>query len=243
MPGFGGLSHFPRRHGGGEVRVQVALDTLLADRGTAFEQAAEDRESVVYIESMALARAISAGLGTNERLGTLWDAARMPDAVLERWEKILALAPLASDSEAERRARIRTTFERFGQASTHTTAHALLSEALGDAFVGIEYIDYDDALISVPDGSYPWGIVIDGRPWSSTVAHVLVRLQKPTGWTEGQFYDAASQVSLILDPLLPAWCTFAWYRAGASSAVVGGVSAAGFYLDTPSNLDNQIFAS
>ncbi len=76
-----------------------------------------------------------------------------------------------------------------------------------------------------------------------TVAHILVRIQKPAGATEAMFYEAAGKVAPALDPLVPAWVTFDWYRAPLSTPinVVGGPSAGGFYLDDEHNLDNNVF--
>lgn len=239
MPTFGGFSPYPRRFGGGRTRVQDCLDALNADRGTAFD--AEDTESVVYAENMALARAISAAWGTNVRLGYLWDPMRCPLDVLARWERIMALYPRPEDNEVTRRRRVLAIFEAIGKATVNGLVHSLLEPALGEALVAVEHISVDNAVITVPDDSYPWGSVSGSSPWSSTVSHILIRLQKPAGWTEAQFYEAAGKVSQLLDPALPVWVTFDWYRAGETSvAVEGGASAAGFYLDDDANLDNQV---
>jgi hypothetical protein len=240
MPSYGGMSPYPRRLGGGRTRVQDTLEALSADRGTAFD--ASTRETTVYIEDMALARAIAAGWSTNQRLGSLWDARRMSEDILHRWEHNilnLHIHHVISITEVERRERVEALLANFGQASIHSTLYTQLSEELGDAFVAIEYIDYSSAYIQVPDGSYPWGVVGDS-PWSSTVAHILVRLQKPDGWTEGEFYEAAGKVSLILEPALPVWTTYSWYRPGLISTASGGLTAVGFYLDDPHNLNNEI---
>lgn len=242
MPSFGGMSPYPRRFGGGRPRLQDILESFNADRGDAFD--ASNTQSIVYVEGMGLARAVSAAWGTNERLGHLWDAVRMPNDVVVRWEKILKLAPATTDSWKDRREVIEAIFKRFGKAATIGPVSAVLEEELGEAFVGVEYIDYDNAYIQVPDGSYPWGSVGATSPWSSNVAHVLVRLQKPDGWTEGEFYEAANKVALILEPALPVWTTFDFYRAGPTSVnVPGGPSGGGFFLDDESNLDNQVFDS
>lgn len=239
MPAFGGMSPFPLRLGGGRPRVQVVLDGLNADRGDAYN--ATDRTTTVYVENMAIARAISAAWGTNARLGAIWDANRMSEDILERWEHIFALAPSASDDETTRRDALATKLTAVGSPSIGGILTTALSAALGSAFVAVEHIDYSAASINVPDGTYPWGSV-GASPWSSTVAHILVRMQKPAGWTEGQFYAAAAKVGVVLDPALPAWTTFDFYRPGPiSSAVAGGPSAAGFYLDDAANLDNEIF--
>ena len=75
-------------------------------------------------------------------------------------------------------------------------------------------------------------------------ADFLVRLQKPDGFSEGEFYEQAGKVTSLLDDVLPAWCTFDWYRAptgGPAVTVAGGPSAGGFYLDQDHNLDNHVF--
>jgi hypothetical protein len=229
----------PRRFGGGRNRLQDVHEDLNADRGTAFD--ASNRDTTVYVENMALARGISAAWGTNERLGRLWDPPRMSEDIVARWEKILALAPAPDDTMSRRRGRLLTAFERFGSATISSYVQDKLSAELGDAFVGVEYIGPSAALIQVPDLSYPWGIV-GSSPWSSTVAHVLVRLQKPDGWTDSEFYETAGKVSQVLEPAMPIWTTFEWYRPGPISApVADGASAAGFYLDDEANLDNQVF--
>lgn len=238
---LGGFNPYPRRMGGGKPRVQVVLESLAAGRGDAYDGV--NRETTVYVENMALARAVSAAWGTNERLSHCWDPARCGEDILARWEKILGLPSLHSLSSSERRARV-AALNRFQHQARNGDLVELLENNLGDAFVAIEYIPYALAQITVPDGSYPWGTASVTKPWSSSVAHILVRLQKPAGWTEGQFYQAASRVFSLLDPIMPAWATFTWYRAGdVSSSTPGGPSAAGFYLDNPHNLDNQILGS
>ena len=242
MPGFGGMTPFPRRFGGGRPRVQDVLETLNGDRGTAFD--ASNRETTVYVNDMAIARAISAAWGTNTRLGNMWSPMHMSSDVLARWEKILAINPSPESSETERRTYLEALFSNFGQAAISGRINTILEEQLGDVFVAVEYISYANANIYVPDGTYPWGSVLAGAPWSSTTAHILVRLQKPTGYSEADFYEAAGRVIQLLEPVLPAWATIDWYRPGEVSSVVsGGPSAAGFYLDEPANLDNQVFAT
>lgn len=239
MPTYGGMNPFPRRFGGGPARVKIILDSLNADRGTSFD--ASNRLTTVYITNMAIARAISAAWGTNRRLGNLWVADRMPLDIIERWERIMALYPLPTDTEDDRRTRIEEHFARFGQATLSDRVEALLTEKLGDVFVAVEYISIANANILVPDATYPWGAV-GGSPWSSTVAHILVKLQKPTGMSEGAFYEEAGKVIQLLDPILPVWTTVDWYRAGpVSVSVSGGPSAGGFYLDDDHNLDNEVF--
>jgi hypothetical protein len=241
MPKFGGYSPFPKRMGGGRPRVETLTKALAADRGDGFD--ALNRETIAYTIDTAIARALSAAWGTNQRLAQLWDPRRMSEDILARWEKILALTPLADETVASRRDRVEAILARFGQPAWASEITTKLQAEIGDAFVALETISFDNANILVPDGTYPWGAP-GGVPWSSTVAHILIRLQKPTGWSEGDFYDAAAKVVLVLDPLLPAWVTFSWYRApdtGVAVDVAGGPSAGGFYLDDEHNLDNNVF--
>jgi len=238
MPKFGGYSPFPKRMGGGRPRVETLTKALAADRGDGFD--ALNRETIAYTIDTSAARALSAAWGTNQRLAQLWDPRRMSEDVLARWEKILALAPLAGESEGTRRTRVEAVLARFGSPAWASAISAQLTAEIGSAFVGIETISYALANILVPDGTYPWGVV-GGVPWSSTVAHILILLQKPTGWTEGQFYDAAAKVVLVLDPLLPAWVSYDWYRqpdTGTPVSVPGGPSVGGFCLDNEHNFDS-----
>ena len=143
---------------------------------------------------------------------------------------------------AERRARVAGPFERTGVVLNRQLLKDTLRAELGAAFVAVESYTTDVAAITVPDGSYPWGTPNEEYPWTSSVAKILVRMQKPEGWLDWQFYEATGRVSAVLDPLVPAWVTIDWYRPGVQSeAVAGGPSAAGFYIDDENNLDNQVF--
>lgn len=239
MPKLGGYSPFPLRMGGGRPRVEVLTNALAADRGDGFD--GQNRETISYVIDHAAARALSAAWGTNQRLAQIWDPLRMGEAEVKRWERILALRPAPSDTLVARREVLAEVFARFGQSALQGDLEAQLVAACGDAFVAIEYTSYANAVIKVPDGTYPWGSV-GSVPWSSSVAHVLVRMQLPTGWTEGEFRAVRGEANKILENTLPAWTTFFCYRPGeVSTPVAGGASAAGFYLDEARNLDNQVF--
>lgn len=240
---YGGYSPFPKRYGGGRPRLRIIHDALNAARGTALD--ASNSSTVAWVENMALARAICFdGFGTNDRLSLQWDPDRMTD-MLPRWEQILKLTPAPDADETTRRAEVRKRWERFIHAAAlHSRVLTVLKEALGDVFVAVEYISYANANIHVPDASYPWGTVVTGILWTSTVAHVLVLLQRLPGYTDGDFYEQAAKVHLLLDGLLPAWCTVDWYHAPINSPAItvsGGPSRAGFYLDDEHNLDWSVF--
>lgn len=241
MPCFGGLTPFPKRLGGGKPRAKVILDSLNRGRGTGLDTTAWS--SPVYGENVVAARAIAAAWSTNQRLANLWDTRRMTGTMIPRWEKIRAVTPNYGDSDITRRARLAAIEATAGMNPTHGALTALLTAALGSFFVALEYISIANAVINVPDGSYPFGTVNPtSAPWSSTVANILVRLQLPTGATEAQFSAAAGLAQQMLDPIVPAWATFTWYRGGPITVnVSGGPGAGGFYLDDSPNLDYEVF--
>lgn len=241
--GYGGYHPYPRRFGGGKTDLETVHESLNAQRGTAFD--ASNSTTLVWLENMALARAIVYdGWHTNARLAAQWDPRRATD-MLARWERVFGILPDPASTEQDRREELTRRWQRFGSNASHAKLSEELTARLGDFFVAIEYLDISLAVVHVPDGTYPWGTVAAGAPWTSTVARILVKLQKPAGATEGQFYEKASLVFPILDALVPAWVTFDWYRAPASPyaaiSIAGGPSAAGFYLDADHNLDNSIF--
>ena len=242
--GYGGHFPYPRRFGGGRPRLKIIHDALNAARGTALD--ASDSTSVAWVENMAHARAVCFdGYGTNDRLALQWDPDRMTD-MLSRWEQILKILPAPNASVPERREAVRARLRRFLDATAlHSRILGILTRELGEYFVAVEYISAANAVIHVPDASYPWGSVVSGAPWTSTVAHILVLLTQPGNASESAFYDAAAKVGPALDSILPAWVTFNWYRAptyGAPVNVSGGPSMGGVYLDNPANLDNNVFS-
>jgi hypothetical protein len=245
--GHGAFHPFPRRFGGnkhnGKPLIEVVQESLSAARGLAFDS--DNTTTVVWLENHAYARAIACdGWQVNERLSLQWDPRRTTD-MLPRWESIFRLRPGPDVSDRARRAELTARWQRFSGVTNHSRIVTALEGALGDYLYAVEYISLANAVVHVPSGSYPWGTVASGAPWYSTVAHIMIRLQKPTGATEGQFYEMAGKVPQILDPIVSSFVTFAWYRAPVSTpvAVSGGPSAGGFYCDDLHNLDNNAFAS
>lgn len=238
MP-YGGLNPSPEQSGGpGDRRLERILESLNAARGDGYDVSSS---SNVYVENMALARAISAAWGTNRRIAHEWDPNKTV-AFIPRWEAIMGLRPNPSDTAVERRARIAAQWARFGQRVDRQYISDGLTRLLGSVFVSVEYISFANAVIHTPDGTYPWGTASTDTPWYSTVAHVLIRVSKPTNYTEGDFQKVVSTIHPFMDAVCPAWMTWDWYRPGAVSyEVSGGPSAGGFFLDEDHNLNNQVF--
>ncbi len=236
---YGGYHPYPRRFGGGKPRLQIIHESLNAQRGTALDTS--DSNKLVWIENMALARAISGAWSTNARLGLQWDPNRTT-TLLPRWEQLLRLVVSPSDTEPERRRRLAAHWARFGAPVNFGRLTANLMDALGNVFVAIEFIGPSLAVVHVPDGTYPFGSVAAGYPWFSTLMRMLVRVQVPSGYTEVEFLEAVSKVFPLLEGIMPAWMTWDLYRHGPiSAAVTDGPSAAGFYLDDDHNLNWELF--
>src|SRR4051794_4567574 len=89
---------------------EVILDGLLDADGTALSK---DVDSYVWAEANATARAIAYLWHLNARLANQWDPDRMT-SFLPRWEKILGIRPLTTDTPVERRAKVKSKISAFG---------------------------------------------------------------------------------------------------------------------------------
>jgi len=217
--------------GGRRRRFRAILASLNRQRGSAYDTG---EDSPVYVENYAVARAIDAAWATNNRLVAELSPSRST-SLLSRWEQILGVRPLPTDTVSERRARLGQRLARVGQQATPQLIADALQSELGEVFVAVE-------TLSPAFATAHWSETGEPDMWTSTVMHILVRTQKPASYTEAQFYDAVGRVAVLVEPILPAWATLDWYRPGSTSVAVGGVSGAGFYLsETEPNLGNQVF--
>jgi len=216
----------PLRVGGGESRVRDIYVSLNDGLGTAYDTS---DDSPVTAETKADATTIEAVWSANERLKNQWDPNRLTD-FLVRWEKIYGLAPKATDSAVARRARVALKFRALG-GELYATLDDICVALLGTAFVGIEYTPLAQAHANWPGGS-------PAQPdmWSSSIAHILVRVTPPATLTFHEFIAALGELTAFLGDFLPCWVTFDW-----GLFAPGGVN--GFYFDTDQNLDGQTFDS
>ena len=237
MPQYGGRCPFPRRWGGGGVgipgknRLALILDSLNAQLGTAYDVTLG---STVYARNMALARGLNAVWASNGRLANQWNPPRMSE-FLSRWEAIYGIYPAPGASDSARRVAIGKAAARLGQSPTLQQVIDLLTVELGPVFVGMVHTSSAQAYVITPP-SWPVGVQDAVRDWLSTVAYVAIQVTQPAGMDDGTFYQTAARVYSVLDPILPAWVTFAWFR-NASTGVKN------FILDDPHNLDNEAFGS
>lgn len=238
MPAFGGLSPYPRRCGGGTPRLQVILESLNTQMGDGYDT---QQTSYVYARNMAIARMLNGAWATNARLGNQNDGKRMT-TTLARWVKIRDIRLAADANDDTKRAAVVKRERQDGRSPTLDVIHDELVEALGPLFVALELIAPPVAVVH--DDSGYFGSAVDGAPWYSTVAHILVRVVQPAGYSDAEFFDIASRTHKVLDPLVPAWVTYDWYTApivGTPIPVTDGPSASGFYLDEP-NLSRVVFS-
>lgn len=229
----------PERYGGpGDKRLERILQSLNRARGDSFDTSTS---SNVYYENLALARAICMIWELNRQMASQWDPRRMTH-MLPRWEKILGIVPNAEHTEVERRAVVLDKFQRWGESSDRQRIYDGLREILGATFYDVEYISYAAAVIHTPDGTYSFGTANTAYPWYSTVAHILIRLQVPSGYSNGDLQEKVAGIHPFMDSVCPAWVTWDWYVPPASPvAVSGGPSAGGFFLDEDFNLNRQVF--
>lgn len=214
MPAYGGFSPGFERYGGGRPNVVEAIfRSICQQRGTAYDTS--NWSSNVYLENMALARAIAECWSNNVRLANQWDTARMTEFI-PRWERILGLAPLFTDTDIDRRTRIAAAFARIAQAGIYQTVYDQMLATLGsNIFRGIVTTASGSAAAVVwtpagwTMGSHDATKVLN---WYSTVAHILISVTQPAGMKDGEFYVKCGAINPILDTLLPAWMTWDWAR-------------------------------
>jgi hypothetical protein len=225
MP-FGARNPFPFRLGGGKSTQQAIYESLNAGLGTAFDTT---DESTVTAETSADARAIAAVWSANRRLANQWDPRRMTD-MLARWEKIFSIRPGRNDSANRRRGVLTARFLALG-GDTVGTLDEFCELILGDdLFIEVVRTPLADA-----GTNWPGGTPSNPDRWDSTVAHLLVRVER---------FDAVSIPFVeMLDRLSTMMTEMRNYTASWMETDFGwdGEGAPGFYLDEDRNLDGEYF--
>ena len=115
MSGLGGFNPAPFKFGEAASTDLEAIQNAFADtQGTSL---ARERGSVAWVENHATARVLYALYGLAYRLANVNGPARMTNT-LPRWEKILNIAPLDSDTIVERRNRVTAKLSLLGKGTT-----------------------------------------------------------------------------------------------------------------------------
>lgn len=217
---FGRFGSFPFRFGGGEALAKTIYDSLNSSLGSAYETS---DESTVTAETYAEAKILAAAWSMSKKAANQLDPWRMTD-FLPRWEKIFGLS--SSGTDTERRSRVASKFLTLSD-PTEAALTTVASTALGAAFVGIEYTAPDTALILWPSTGY-------ATMWSSTVSHIVIRVQLPAGWSDGALMARIGTTMQIARNFVADYDTLDW-------AVYNGDGDEGFILDEDGNLDGQTF--
>lgn len=221
MPTFGGFSPFPLRFGGGKPRLKTLYEALNQARGTAYDTS---DASNVTAETMAEARALDAAWSSNRKMALQTDPARMTD-FMPRWEAILDVHPLPTDSIASRRAVLRAKFLALGgPAILHDAVVALT----GASFIGIVYTAVADAVPRWPANGFP-------NNWTSNAVHIVIHVQFAPNQTNAQFWDMRAALNKFLQDFLPVWVTW-------DVGIRDSHGTFCFYLDEQ-NLDLELFCS
>ncbi len=217
MASNGGLSPGFERYGGGLPALKAIVDSLGSQRGTVYDKS---QPSDVYLENMAIGRAIAEAWSNNARMANQWDSARITE-FMSRWEAILGIIPTETDTPTSRRAAIGRAFLRVTQESVYQTVYDQLVGLLGTMFVSLTTTSTDDSVTWVPAGgealnSSAADISLHDATGElthySTVSHLLIRVAQPVGMSDGIFYQKVAQIGPMLDTLLPAWVTWDWSR-------------------------------
>lgn len=239
MPG-GNFNPAPLRFGASnDTDLEAILNDLLQGVGTAFDV---DRGSITWIYLNAIARVFDDVFEQNKRLANQWDPQRMTD-FLSRWEVILGLSPLPTDTPIDRRARIQAKIALTGQSPTLQVIQDLLRKTIGsDVYVSIIAEDPTTATTTVPGGAtVPGGITIPSGAWFSSVSYVPILVTQPSYMDDLTFYSKVGSIFTVLEAIMPAWTTFDWFRN--SPSFPSTTASTGFILDDVWNLDNESFDS
>lgn len=237
MSGFGGFAPAPKTFGNAKrTDLETVHNAVTEAMGTAF---ATGKGTVAWVENHATARVVLGLYNTAERLGSVNDPARMTET-LPRWEKILGLIA-GEQSQNERRARVAAALSLLSAGTAFQVLDDYLTDLLGEMYLGLEFQNPLTAVTYVPGGgTVPGGgpTFIDGAladpnisPFSSSLAHIVILLEKPAEMSEIVFYERSSLIYGVVDNLVGAWVKF--------SVIRDGVHGKGFFLDEPNNLDNQ----
>jgi len=126
MPTFGGYAPFPLRFGESVPTSQWLSKALASARGTALDST--EGESPVWVENVAIARAIADVWDTNERMGLQTDLSRT--TMLSRWEKLFGIVPSPTQEDVQRRAALVRKQTLSSRSAQYQAILDLLNQAL-----------------------------------------------------------------------------------------------------------------
>lgn len=211
---------------------QAILNSLLSAQGSALSTSPN---SYMYAECYAIATALASIYALNI---TMQNEVSGINSIqfLSRWETILNINALSSDTISIRQGRIASKLFSFGTNPTLNVIQNVISLALGIYGVADGYfitilgrtpnqasqsLPNQELINGFPDGYY----IPEGIPYSS-LANIIIILGIPASVSIQSFLAVKSTVSSIIAPILPAWQT-------VTSGIYNTNNSMGFLLGQP----------
>lgn len=215
--------------------LERVFESIASARGSAYDQTPN---STVGVENMAIARCIAIdGWGRTQKMANEFLPSKCTAAwLLPRWERVFGLTPLPTATETTRRSAVSAAWLRLVSGNWTQAVVDALSAGLGPLYSSL-FLEPPASAVSY----WPGGNALTGAPWYSTLCLVSVQLTIPDGYLNpdgspnARWWAAVGIVATVLDPLLPAWCTFQWYIL----SITQNPGHTGFYCDEP-NADLEI---
>jgi hypothetical protein len=205
--------------------LQQIASSLLAQRGNAITTQVG---SIMWVETQAWARAIYNIWAVNQKMAYQFDPDKMTD-FLPRWNAIMGLAALPTDTIQTQQARIAARFAAINNNPDTQAVTDLLEGALGITFLALlnvnaEYSAAEEAVGVKPAYvQFPGGTSITGGttnvgngPWLSCIQELFIEVTNPPTFTNNQFYSTVNTIFPILGQYLPAYDTFDWFWSSFS---------------------------
>jgi hypothetical protein len=202
-------------------------------RGSAYAN-----EGIVDIENLAWARMFGFLQRVAEQESVASDPSRTSGGRLRRWAQWLGLSILSTDTEATIRAKC-AAFKRLKLGAVEQNLETLLPALLGSAYVGM-YRDVgtldappvptywnDNPAPAATDAAFNLGAgggsaANDQPVWISQRFHLVVVITVPTNQTVQQVVNICqSDLSKLLNNILPSVATFEWGRLSSYGAYTG----------------------
>lgn len=185
--------------------AEAILDDLNDSFGSAYNT---EPGSIIYIENLAFARAISDLFDSVERLKNQSHPPKMTTSI-PRWEKILGITPRSDATDSERRRAIGAKLALFNVAPTDQATKDYLNRLIPELIVELIYTNSDDAVGAVPGGvAITGGVTLQDGPWQSYVCYIAIRVHQPLNMSDQEYYSKVETYKAAIDNFLPAHVIF-----------------------------------
>lgn len=181
-------------------------------RGSAYSK---ERGTLVYLENIVLARGHAGTWRRHERLASNANPATALEKAVE-WQQVLGVRRRDSDDDASLRTRNAAKI-RAALGPTRRTVDDSVAELLGSMYVRT-WRNYDiETMVDDPTGTF-WPSVnpgdsdndLGGGAWYSDRQHTVIEVVHPPTMGTTEFDAKITDLTELLDVLLPATTTFDW---------------------------------